>query len=128
MQLFGGPHGTQHRGPPTTAGVCGWPVTWPPGAPVMAELDPQWHLSEKLLLQGSGVGSDGMGCGNGWANAAKKKTRGLSSKGLISLNRHRCLSSWIGDFSFGNIEAALVDREKNNPLLYYVTLFFIQGD
>ena len=58
----------------------------------------------------------------------KKKTRGLSSKGLISLNRHRCLSSWIGDFSFGNIEAALVDREKNNPLLYYVTLFFIQGD
>lgn len=72
MQLFGGPHGTQHRGPPTTAGVCGWPVTWPPGAPVMAELDPQWHLSEKLLLQGSGVGSDGMGCGNGWANAAKK--------------------------------------------------------
>jgi len=46
-------------------GVCGWPVTWPPGAPVMAELDPQWHLSEKLLLQGSGVGvgweSDRMG-------------------------------------------------------------------
>lgn len=58
----------------------------------------------------------------------QKKTGGLSSKGLISLNRHRCLSSWIGDFSFGNIEAALVDREKNNPLLYYVTLFFIQGD
>lgn len=37
-------------------GVCGWPVTWPPGAPVMAELDLQWHLSEKLLLQGLGDG------------------------------------------------------------------------
>lgn len=34
-------------------------MTWPPGAPVMAELDSQWHLSEKLLLQGPAVGSFG---------------------------------------------------------------------
>lgn len=74
----------------------------------------------------SWIGWDGMWQWMG--KCCKKKTGGLSSKGLISLNRHRCLSSWIGDFSFGNIEAALVDREKNNPLLYYVTLFFIQGD
>ena len=61
--VCGPPWNSTPRTANNKTGVCGWPVTWPPGAPVMAELDPQWHLSEKLLLQGSGVGSDGMGCG-----------------------------------------------------------------
>ena len=77
--VCGPQHHVTHRGPPTTAGVCGWPVTWPPGAPVVAELDPQWHLSEKLLLQGSfrvGWELDRMGW-HGWANVEEKQTKNL---------------------------------------------------
>ena len=120
---LGGPqdHGTQHRTQANNkTGVCGWPVTWPPGAPVMAELDLQWHLSEKLLLQGSGVGVGWESDRMGWMGKCWRKTS----------QKPRGLSNWIGDFSFCNIEAALltVDREKNNHItLLYVTLFFIQG-
>lgn len=68
--------------------------------------------------------SDGMW--HGWAIVAKK-TRGLSSKGLI-INRLCGLSSWIGDFSFVILRQPWLAGRKIITLLYYVTLFFIQGD
>lgn len=30
-------------------GVCGWPVVWPPGAPVLAQLESEWCISHGLL-------------------------------------------------------------------------------
>ncbi len=86
IMVYQTPHVTSVK---EIAGVCGWPTKWPPGAPVMAELDPQWHLSEKLLLQGPCVGVVGW---DGQISSRKRTTCGLNS--------------WIGEL-FCNIEAAL---------------------
>ena len=77
---------------------------------------------------GSRIGWGGMW--HGWANVARKtnqKPRGLSSKGLI-IHRLRGLSSWIGDFSFVILRQPWLTGRKIITSLYYVTLFFIQGD
>lgn len=80
-------------------GLCGWPVVWPPGAPVLAQLESEWCISHGLLR---GLGN----CTFELSDEGDKTQEAMVSTSLVGAATRKVffetvIDQWTQDFRIG---------------------------